>query len=478
MSVPLAVFSEPSAAQSRSQSRPPPRPAARPTVRPTTRQQSSGRVQGTENSRLTREEVRQINSPRARQAAARENLSDRQLYRVSTEEARAARKLASRVVDAQERKSSKTAKLNAKLQEQYGLAYVDVDSRFTLVRYGELIGINLSDESREIAEGLGFTVLRRAGLTSIGVLIDLLRMPEGEEFIEAFDALKKADPTSLYRYNATYAPTGVLGGAFEIEDDTPDAAPSAPAALSAMATGGTGIHVGMIDTGIKQDHKLFTKVNIEQKNWGRGMDITPRDHGTAVASILALGGHQKIFAADVFSGVASYADAEAIVIALDWMAGQNVGVINISLAGPPNDLLQFAVSRLIKKGHILVAAVGNQGSDGPPLYPASYPGVIGVTAVDKSLRIYDQAFQGDAVDFAALGVKIKAASYTGKKKYSGTSFAAPIVASRLALHHRDASLKSAFGALAGLIVDAKDLGAAGYDPVFGFGHLGKAQTRP
>ncbi|MBV1900281.1 MAG: S8 family serine peptidase [Kordiimonadaceae bacterium] len=431
-------------------------------------------MQNTENTRLTREEIRHIESPRARQAAARENLSDRQLYRVAIEEARSARKLASRVAEARESNSRKQQRLNAKLQKEYGLTYVAVDNQYTLVRHGEIMGINLSEESRKIAEGLGFTVLRRAGLTSIGVLIDLLRMPEGEEFIEAFDALRKADPTSLYRYNATYAPTGVSGGAFEIEGDTPDAALAAPAA---METEGAGIHVGMIDTGIKQDHKLFTKVNIEQKNWGRGMDITPRDHGTAVASILALGGHQKIFVADVFSGVASYADAEAIVIALDWLAGQNVGVINISLAGPPNDLLEFAVSRLIKKGHILVAAVGNQGSDGPPLYPASYPGVIGVTAVDKSLRIYDQAFQGDAVDFAALGVKIKAASYTGKKKYSGTSFAAPIVASRLALQHSDASQKSAFGALSNLIVDAKDLGAEGYDAVFGFGHLGNTSAK-
>jgi minor extracellular protease Epr len=81
--------------------------------------------------------------------------------------------------------------------------------------------------------------------------------------------------------------------------------------------------------------------------------------------------------------------------------------------------------------------------------------VVGVTAVDGAQRIWRRATQGPHVDFAAIGVKVNVAG----AEWTGTSLATPVVAGLLA---RGASLEA-------LTRAARDLGAPGRDPVFGFG---------
>ena len=75
---------------------------------------------------------------------------------------------------------------------------------------------------------------------------------------------------------------------------------------------------------------------------------------------------------------------DAILGALGWMAREHVPVVNISLVGPPNTLLENVTRAMVARGHLLVAAVGNDGPAAKPLYPAAYPGVIGVTGVDEN----------------------------------------------------------------------------------------------
>ena len=72
-----------------------------------------------------------------------------------------------------------------------------------------------------------------------------------------------------------------------------------------------------------------------------------------------------------------------------------------------------------------------------PLYPASYPGVVGVSAVDKRGRVLPEAGRGKQVMFAAPGNNMLSAN-AGTPAYRqvrGTSFAAPIVAAMLADKH-------------------------------------------
>jgi subtilisin family serine protease len=82
----------------------------------------------------------------------------------------------------------------------------------------------------------------------------------------------------------------------------------------------------------------------------------------------------------------------------------------------------------------LVAAVGNDGPAAPPLYPASYPGVVGVSAVGRGGQPLPEAARGPQVMFAAPGNNMLSAAIgqPAWRAVRGTSFAAPLVAALLA----------------------------------------------
>src|SRR6185503_9291329 len=95
------------------------------------------------------------------------------------------------------------------------------------------------------------------------------------------------------------------------------------------------------------------------------------------------------------------AAVDAVADAFSWLVGERVPVINVSLVGPPNALLEAVVLRVIARGYLIVAAVGNDGPAAPPLYPAAYRDVIGVTAVDAHRLVLVEAGRGSLVNFAA-----------------------------------------------------------------------------
>jgi subtilisin family serine protease len=200
---------------------------------------------------------------------------------------------------------------------------------------------------------------------------------------------------------------------------------------------------------------------------------TPRKHGTRVAQIVAASG-LKLQVADVFESDERgnpVASADAIARAIDWLAGERrVPVVNISVSGPYNAVLERMVARARATGDVLVAAAGNEGPNAAPAFPAALDGVIAVTAVDERGRVYARANQGAYIDFAAYAVGLPLPS-DGGARVSGTSYAAPkvsaIIARRLAVHgggDPEAVIRQ-------LTKEAVDLGYRGRDPVFGWGEL-------
>ena len=95
------------------------------------------------------------------------------------------------------------------------------------------------------------------------------------------------------------------------------------------------------------------------------------------------------------------AGVDDIVRAVDWLHSQGVRVVNISLAGPYNKILDRGLEAAAERGMVIVAAAGNEGAGAPPRYPAAFDYVIAVTAVDADLRVYRRAGAGDHIDFAA-----------------------------------------------------------------------------
>lgn len=320
---------------------------------------------------------------------------------------------------------------------------------------GEIIAVSPSQDGLTAARAMGFSVLRTETIAPLDLAVVVLGMPDGMPAAEAITRLRSADPQGQYDFNHLYNPGGALAG---------------------LAVGGGGapdrpIRVGMIDGGIDARHPAFRDVVVQASGFVADGKSLPSAHGTAVASLLASRG-TALYAADVFCGRPEGGSAEAIARAYGWLADAKVPVVNISLAGPPNALLAAATHAMVKRGYVLVAAVGNDGPAAGVRYPAAYPGVIAVTSVDEQNRIEIDAGQGAAVAFAARGVKVRVAKPGGGfTSATGTSFAAPVVARAFAAFVDRPDPAAASAAFAEVQHRAIPAGPGGRNPVFGFGVL-------
>jgi subtilisin family serine protease len=123
-----------------------------------------------------------------------------------------------------------------------------------------------------------------------------------------------------------------------------------------------------------------------------------------------------------------------LMTAVDWAVGKGARVLNMSFIGSHDPALQQVLHAANQKGVVVVAAAGNGGPSAPPVYPAAYPGVIAVTAVDEADRRYEHANRGSYIAVAAPGVNILAPVERGGYAYvSGTSFSAAYVSGIVAL---------------------------------------------
>jgi hypothetical protein len=245
-------------------------------------------------------------------------------------------------------------------------------------------------------------------------------------------------------------------------------------ALAPDSASGENVRIAVIDTAIDETHPALKGAIAGQFDAMPGVEVTARDHGTSVAGLIAGTGEfpgmapgAKIYHARAFEGGRSTMDV--ILAALDWAAGQDVRIINMSFVGPKNDLLEEACAAARERDIVLVAAAGNNGPKAPYGYPAAYDGVIAVTATDEKDQIMAQANRGPYVFVSAPGVNVIAPVGGGQDLVTGTSFAAAVVSGAIANLIHAAPDRSADWIEAALSSTAKDLGDAGRDSDFGFG---------
>jgi len=232
--------------------------------------------------------------------------------------------------------------------------------------------------------------------------------------------------------------------------------------------------IGVIDSAIDTSSPALAGINVTNRNFFDGPPAATT-HGTDVATILAdpdrLRG-VKIYGANVFGqadGADLVAGADSLIRALDWLAGANVRLVNLALAGPNNKLLSLAVERAAERGLVLVAAVGNEGPNAERLYPAGFANVIAVTAVDVDGRIYRNAVRGPHVDVAAPGVDVLLSTAGRSRFVTGTSIATPLVTARLAADPYFRTPRTVTETRNRLTSTTAELGAPGRDDVFGYG---------
>lgn len=317
-----------------------------------------------------------------------------------------------------------------------------------------------ADDDIPTVRNAGYTLLSERRLESMRRTMVRVRVRDGQSVEQLMESLRQLVPRARVAPNHIYNPSQQA------------AAIATSGGYSAPRTTGTA-DIGIIDTGADANNARLRAALLAKRGFAPG-GYQVRTHGTAVAQLAAAKG-ARVAVADVF-GVDSrnnlVAPAEYIAAALDWMVSQQIRVVNISIEGPYNAVLELVVEDAINRGVAIVAAAGNGGPSAAPAYPAAYAGVVAVTALDDRGRIYRRAARGKHLQFAARG------SYGANQQVvetrvelSGTSFASPVVAAEIARRWRNQPDASRNDILAGMRADATDLGKPGHDPIYGWGRI-------
>lgn len=338
-----------------------------------------------------------------------------------------------------------------------------------------LITQGLGDANVRLLTEQGYRVVERHRLAAGDAELVKLRKPRRLTMEAARRAVRDLEPAATVDFNHYYQP--------DSEDCRGDRClvrhiAGWPADSGDLACR-PGESIGLIDTQINTDHPALKSSRII--SIPLAVEVGQRSgakHGTAVAALLVGKGEVTgllpgwdLVAVDAFrkGDIATGLD---LVRAIDILVTRNVGVINMSLSGPDNALLREAVAAAVARDIVLVAAAGNDGPRANPLYPAAYAEVVAVTAISRDKRIYRRAAQGGHIDIAAPGVNVwTAASISGQRPRTGTSFAAPFVAAASALIKANNPGFTVEEVRIVLENQADDLGEPGRDDVFGWGLL-------
>jgi subtilisin family serine protease len=214
---------------------------------------------------------------------------------------------------------------------------------------------------------------------------------------------------------------------------------------SYWASAGSGVHVYVIDTGIRS-----TQIDFAGR-LGAGMDLVGDGngtedcygHGTYVAGVIGgtVSGVAKLatlHAVRVFSCAGS-ADDAVIIAAIDSVLAIAIrpAVINLSVEGPFDAPLNSAVEAAVAAGLTVTVAAGNSGSDACQVSPASAPSALTVGASTANDAAWSSSNDGSCLDLYAPGVNVMSASNFSDVTFgpvNGTSFSAPHVAGAAALY--------------------------------------------
>ncbi|MCW2925111.1 MAG: putative in [Thermoleophilia bacterium] len=263
-------------------------------------------------------------------------------------------------------------------------------------------------------------------------------------------------------------------------------------AVAAEASASTARPIAVLDTGFDLAHPAFAAADGTTrftKVWNATTTTmsVPDDagHGTAVAS-MAGGTH---VAGSAAVGVAPTAPligvriadengriyVSAEVRAIRWAVANGAGVINLSVGSQsPSTAEHAAIADALRAGVVVVAAAGNDGDQGVGAidYPAAYPEVIAVGAIDRDDDVPGFSSHGATLALAAPGVDVDVARSGGAwRTWSGTSFAAPAVAGAASILGGMRPDWTPAQVRAALVETARDIDVDGWDERSGSGAL-------
>lgn len=333
---------------------------------------------------------------------------------------------------------------------------------------------------------------RQAGVTPVRAFTSspayLVTIDSGNE-LAAIEALKQHPDVKAIEANRTFKllaqpnDPNFAAQYFHQRLKTPDA--------WELSTGSKKVVVGVIDSGVNYLHpdladNMWTnpgeagldemgrdKASNQVDDDGNGFvddvhgwdfidnDNDPMDdhgHGSHCAGVIGAKGNNaagvtginwdvSIAALKFIDGLTGEGDVAGAALALEYALAMGMDISNNSyggvvesLPGPDEeDIMRDAIAAAAAKGHLFVAAAGNEAMDNDvlPSIPASYrlPNIISVAATNSSDNLaFFSNFGAQSVHIGAPGVSILSTVLgTGYKRFDGTSMASPMVAGAAAL---------------------------------------------
>lgn len=250
---------------------------------------------------------------------------------------------------------------------------------------------------------------------------------------------------------------------------------------------GAGITVAILDTGVKSSHPdlkgrvakgynaITGKAGARKDNNGHGTFlagmIAGKTNGTGVAGLAP---NARILPVKVLDGE-GVGDSSDIARGIIWATDNGADVINMSFgADSTNRVEAEAIDYARGAGVTLIAAAGNEGAR-LTMYPAGYPGVLGVGATDFDNKRASFSNRGPHVDVVAPGQGILS-TYTKKPYFwtSGTSMSTAYTSAVAALAMSYSPGAGGEPLIQQITTTARDIGATGSDADTGAGIIDPA----
>jgi len=255
--------------------------------------------------------------------------------------------------------------------------------------YGSRAGQDARERiARALASQYGLRIIDNWPMPALGVDCFVMHAPDSAvlpQLVKALSAdprVESAQQVNLFKVLAHNDPL------YPVQ---PSAALWHLADLHKITTG-KRVRVAEVDTGVEVDHPDLVGQISQSRNFVDGRPETAETHGTAVAGIIAARADNGIGIAGVApeaslfvlracwedegrdsrATCSSFTLAKALQFALD----ENAAVINLSIGGPRDRLLERLLDAALGRGIAVVAAFDSSGGNGP--FPASHRGVLAI----------------------------------------------------------------------------------------------------